>query len=128
MKINTKNLHKEMQGSILPNVMFMSKELPQEVLKTLEGKHGDERTIEVKVLFNGIEYDGSLLEEILQDAWSNYQKKVDEEYADVDALVEKRVSSRLAEIVSERQSECLKKLEAVQDKLTQLFVDIECIM
>ena len=128
MKINTKNLHKEMQGSILPKVMFMSKELPQEVLKTLEGKHGDERTIEVKVLFNGIEYDGSLLEEILQDAWSNYQKKVDEEYADVDALVEKRVSSRLAEIVSERQSECLKKLEAVQDKLTQLFVDIECIM
>lgn len=128
MKINTKNLHKEMRGSILPNVVFMSKELPQEVLKTLEGKHGDERTIEVKVLFNGIEYDGSLLEEILQDAWSNYQKKVDEEYADVDALVEKRVSSRLAEIVSERQSECLKKLEAVQDKLTQLFVDIECIM
>lgn len=128
MKISTKNLHKEMQKSILPNVMFMSKELPQEVLKTLEGKHGDERTIDVKVLFNGIEYDGSLLEEILQDAWSTYKKKVEGEYADVNALVEKRVSSRLAKIVSERQSECLKKLEAVQDKLTQLFVDIECIM
>lgn len=128
MKINTKNLHKEMQKKILPNVMFMSKELPQEVLKTLEGKHGDDRTIDVKVVFNGVECEGQLLEDILQDAWSNYQKETDEKYADVDALVEKRVSSRLAEIVSERQSECLKKLEAVQDKLTQLFVDIECIM
>ena len=127
MKINSKNLHREMQEKILPNVLFMSKELPQEVLKTLEGKHGEDRTIDVKVVFNGVECEGQLLEDMLQDAWTNYQKKTDEKYADVDALVEKRVESRLGEILSERQSECLKKIEDLQDKLTQLVIDIECL-
>jgi hypothetical protein len=127
MKIQTDNLHQEMQRKILPNVLFMSKELPEEVIKTLDGKHGEDRTIDVKVVFNGVECDGQLLEDILQDAWSNYQKQIDEKYTDVDALVEKRVEERIRGILDDRKCEAIQALERLQDGIRQMETHLEFI-
>ena len=69
MIIDCKELHGIHKNTILAHALLYpggskDNDLIQQVLKTLEDK--DERVIDVKVLFNNVEYDGQILENLLQ--------------------------------------------------------------
>lgn len=55
--------------------------------------------VEVKVLFNGVEADGSVLEEVLNHFVSEVERQLFKQYKDVEAEVNRRVNQKWREIM-----------------------------
>ena len=124
MKIDTKKLNGVEKNKILSHLLLADKTVAELVSKTLSEECRD---VEVKVIFNGVECNGQILEDVLQDAWKNYKQSVDEKYADFEKLAQEKALKIAKKFIEDRRHEALTKLENIQDRLNKVDVELWCI-
>ena len=124
MKIDCNKLDSVEKNKILSHIMLADETVAHLVAETLTKEN---REVDVKVLFNGVECDGKVLEDVLQYQWKAYKDSVDEKYADVEKLVQQRALKIAKDFISEKRHEGLKKLEDIQERLNKVEVELWCI-
>ena len=83
------------------------------VLKTMEHLKGKDRVIDVKVLFNGVEYDGQILEDLLKEQWKHLTDKLEKKYESLDKLANEIATKRF-------ESHVKAQVDPVYEKITKL--------
>ena len=113
MIINFSDPKAKYEDLILQHLLVDSKDrnLIDQVLKTLEDK--EERIVDVKVSFNGIEYDGQLLEDLLQKQWKHLTDKLEKKYESLDKLANEIATKRF-------ESHVKAQVDPVYEKITKL--------
>ena len=124
MKIDCNKLDGVEKNKILSHMMLADETVAHLVADTLTKEN---REVDVKVLFNGVECDGKVLEGVIQDQWKTYKDSVDEKYADIEKLVQQRALKIANDFISEKRGEGLKKLEDIQERLSKVEVELWCI-
>ena len=124
MKIDCNKLDGVEKNKILSHMMLADENIARLVAETLTKEN---REVDVKVLFNGVECDGDVLEKVLQFQWKAYKDSVDEKYADIEKLVQQRALKITNDFISEKRGEGLKKLEDIQERLNKVEVELWCI-
>ena len=124
MKIDCNKLDGVEKNKILSHMMLADETVAHLVAETLTKEN---REVDVKVLFNGVECDGKVLEGVIQDQWKTYKDSVDEKYADIEKLVQQRALKIANDFISEKRGEGLKKLEDIQERLSKVEVELWCI-
>lgn len=127
MIINTQNLLTTERKVILSHIMLEDSDKATQISKTLDGLEGDDRLVDVKVVFNGIEVDGKVIEDWLQYQVNNFSKKLKEQYDDIEIEIQRRVSEHKKELEHNYRSEIMDKLGSVNELLNRIEVDLECL-
>lgn len=127
MIINTQNLLTTERKVILSHIMLEDSDKAEQISKTLDGLKGNDRLVDVKLVFNGIEVDGKVMEDWLQYQFENFSKKMKEQYEDIEKEIERRVNKYKKDLECNYKSEVMNKLNSVNELLTRFEVDIECL-
>ena len=128
MIIETSELHGKHRDTILAHMLLEAPSpIINNVLKTLEHLHGDDRIISVKVLFNDVEYDGQILEDLLQKQWKYNLTKLENNYSDLEKLAIKKAEKLFKARLSDLKEPTLKRLAVVQEKLSQIQLELDCL-
>lgn len=127
MIINTQKLLTTERKVILSHIMLEDSDKAEQISKTLDGLKGDDRLVDVKVVFNGIEVDGKVMEDWLQYQFESFSKKMKEQYEDIEKEIERRVNEYKKDLECNYKSEVMSKLNSVNELLTRIEVDIECL-
>ena len=127
MIINTQNLLTTERKVILSHIMLEDSDKATQISKTLEGLKGDDRLVDVKVVFNGIEVDGKVIEDWLQYQVNHFSNKLKEQYDDIEREIQHRVSEHKKELEYNYRSEVMDKLGSVNEILNRIEVDLECL-
>lgn len=127
MLINTNNLHSNSEKNRFLTHVMLDSDLAPTIAGTLEGKEGDERTVEVKLSFNGVAVDAQKIEDMIQYQWKKYKEKVDAEYADIEALVQQRAEKIAQANVTELAREQIARIDKARELLDNLELDLFCI-
>ena len=126
MKINCSKLNGIEMYKALTHVMLKSPHA-DEIAKTLDGLKGGERIVEVRAVFNGIEVDGDVLEDWLQYQYKENNRRIAEQYSDLDAEVNRRVADHLRKLNGGIKDDLYQRLSVIRDKLNNLENEIDCI-
>lgn len=124
MKIDCDKLNSSEKNTILSHMMLQDGDVARLVAATLTK---ESRDVEVKVIFNGIECDGQVLEDVLQYQWKAYKDSVDEKYADVEKLVQQRSLKIAKDFIASKRDEGLNKLGQIQEVLNRVETELWCI-
>lgn len=126
MEIKVSNLKYE-ADKVVTHVMLYDETKAKEILKTLEGIPAQERVVKVSALFNGVEVDGQVIEDLLQERVSQYDKLLKFKYSDVEAEISERVEKIKKELDTQYRSEVIDKIEKIRQTLDRIEVDLDCL-
>lgn len=126
MIINFSDPKAKYEDLILQHLLVDSKDrnLIDQVLKTLEDK--EERIVDVKVSFNGIEYDGQLLEDLLQKQWKLRCEKLDKKYSDLEALAIIKAQELFNKFTSDLSHPIFHKLDTIRECVEAVHLELDC--
>lgn len=127
MKINTQNLLSTERKVILSHIMLEDSEKAAEIAKTLDGLKGDDRTVDVKLLYNGVEVNGKVIEDWLQYQVNHFQKQFEEHYSDVEKEIQRRVDKHKKDLEYNYRSDVIDKLNSVKETLNRIEIDLDCL-
>lgn len=127
MEIKVRNLHYGEADKVLTHVMLYDETKAKEIAKTLEGVPPKERVVKVSALFNGVEVDGQVIEDLLQERVSQYDKLLKLKYSDIEAEISERVEKIKKELDTQYRSEVIDKIERIRQTLDRIEVDLECL-
>ena len=127
MKINTTKLLTTERNTALAHIMLADKEKARLIADTLYGLKGDERVIDVVVLFNGIPVDGKVVEDWLQYQIKHIENTYKEKYDDVEKEVSKRVEKIKSDLTYDFRSETIEKIKKLRDHLDRIELDLDCL-
>lgn len=128
MIIETKELNSKHKNTILADMLLNSpRDIMDEVLLTIDHLEGDDRIIDVKVLFNGIEHDGQILEDLLQTQWKYRCKTLDEKYTDVEKLATQKAEVLFQARLRDLKEPTLEKLRKIASVVDQLQLELDCL-
>lgn len=125
MIINFSDSRTKYEDLILQHLLIDSKDrtLIDQVLETLENK--EERIVDIKVSFNGIEYDGQLLEDLLQKQWKIRCKKLEEKYSDLEALAVVKAQELFNRFSSDLSHPIYEKLNTIRDSVEAVSLELD---
>lgn len=126
MIINFSGPKAKHEDLILQHLLIGSEDrtLMNQVLKTLEEK--EERIVDIKVSFNGIEYDGQLLEDLLQRQWKLRCEKLDEKYSDLEALAVIKAQELFTKFTSDLSHPIFSKLDTIRECINAVHLELDC--
>ena len=107
--------------------MIVDKEKARLIEDTLYGLKGDERVVDVVVLFNGIPVDGKVVEDWLQYQIKHIENTYKEKYDDVEKEVSKRVEKIKSDLTYDFRSETIEKIQKLRDHLDRIELDLDCL-
>ena len=127
MKINATKLLTTERDTALAHIMLADKEKASLIADTLRGLKGDERVVEVVVMFNGIPVDGKVLEDWLQYQIKHIGNTYKEKYQDVEKEVSKRVEKIQSDLIHNLGSETIYKIQKLREHLDRIELDLDCL-
>ena len=127
MEINATKLFTTERNTILAHIMLEDKEKASLIADTLTGLKGDERVVDVVVLFNGIPVDGKVVEDWLQFQIKHIENTYKEKYDDVEKEVSKRVEKIKSDLTYDFRSETIEKLQKLREHLDRIELDLDCL-
>lgn len=128
MLIKTKEIDSKHKNTILAHMLLKSpRDIMDKVLLTIDHLEGDDRIIDVKVLFNGIEHDGQILEDLLQTQWKFRCDKLDKKYADVEKLATQKAEVLFQARLHDLKEPTLEKLRKIAFVVDQLQLELDCL-
>ena len=127
MEINATKLLTTERSTILAHIMLEDKEKASLIADTLTGLKGDERVVDVVVLFNGIPVDGKVVEDWLQYQIKHIENTYKEKYDDVEKEVSKRVEKIKSDITYDFRSETIEKIQKLREHLDRIELDLDCL-
>ena len=127
MEINATKLLTTERSTILAHIMLKDKEKASLIADTLTGLKGDERVVDVVVLFNGIPVDGKVVEDWLQYQIKHIENTYKEKYDDVEKEVSKRVEKIKSDLTYDFRSETTDKIQKVREHLDRIELDLDCL-
>ena len=127
MKINATKLLTTERSTILAQLMLADKEKASLIADTLTGLKGDERVIDVVVMFNGIPVDGKAVEDWLQYQTKHIENTYKEKYQDVEKEVSKRVEKIKSDLTYNLRSETIDKIQKLREHLDRIELDLDCL-
>ena len=127
MEINATKLLTTERSTILAHIMLEDKEKASLIADTLIGLKGDERVVDVVVLFNGIPVDGKVVEDWLQYQIKHIENTYKEKYNDVEKEVSKRVEKIKSDLTYNLRSETIDKIQKLREHLDRIELDLDCL-
>ncbi len=127
MEINATKLLTTERSTILAHIMLEDKEKASLIADTLTGLKGDERVIDVVVMFNGIPVDGKAVEDWLQYQTKHIENTYKEKYQDVEKEVSKRVEKIKSDLTYNLRSETIDKIQKLREHLDRIELDLDCL-
>ena len=127
MEINATKLLTTERSTILAHIMLEDKEKASLIADTLTGLKGDERVVDVVVLFNGIPVDGKVVEDWLQYQIKHIENTYKEKYDDAEKEVSKRVEKIKSDLTYNFRSETIDKIQKLREHLDRIELDLECL-
>ena len=127
MEINATKLLTTERSTILAHIMLEDKEKASLIADTLTGLKGDERVVDVVVLFNGIPVDGKVVEDWLQYQIKHIENTYKEKYHDTEKEVSKRVEKIKSDLTYNFRSETIDKIQKLREHLDRIELDLECL-
>ena len=127
MKINATKLLTTERDTALAHIMLADKEKTSLIADTLRGLKGDERVVEVVVMFNGVPVDGKVLEDWLQYQIKHIENTHKEKYQDVEKEVSKRVEKIQSDLIHNLSSETIYKIQKLREHLDRVELDLDCL-
>ncbi len=127
MEINATKLLTTERRTILAHIMLGDKEQASLIADTLTGLKGDERVVDVVVLFNGIPVDGKVVEDWLQYQIKHIENTYKEKYDDVEKEVSKRVEKIKSDLAYNFRSETIEKIQKLREHLDRIELDLDCL-
>ena len=127
MEINATKLLTTERSTILAHIMLGDKEKASLIADTLTGLKGDERVVDVVVLFNGIPVDGKVVEDWLQYQIKHIENTYKEKYDDVEKEVSKRVKKIKSDLTYDFRSETIEKIQKLREHLDRIELDLDCL-
>ena len=127
MEINATKLLTTERSTILAHIMLEDKEKASLIADTLTGLKGDERVVDVVVLFNGIPVDGKVVEDWLQYQIKHIENTYKEKYDDVEKEVSKRVEKIKSDLTFDFRSETIEKIQKLREHLDRIELDLDCL-
>ena len=127
MEINATKLLTTERSTILAHIMLEDKEKASLIADTLTGLKGDERVVDVVVLFNGIPVDGKVVEDWLQYQIKHIQNTYKEKYDDVEKEISKRVEKIKSDLTYDFRSETIEKIQKLREHLDRIELDLDCL-
>lgn len=127
MEINATKLLTTERSTILAHIMLEDKEKASLIADTLTGLKGEERVVDVVVLFNGIPVDGKVVEDWLQYQIKHIENTYKEKYDDVEKEVSKRVEKIKSDLTYNFRSETIDKIQKLREHLDRIELDLDCL-
>lgn len=127
MEINATKLLTTERSTILAHIMLEDKEKASLIADTLTGLKGEERVVDVVVLFNGIPVDGKVVEDWLQYQIKYIENTYKEKYDDVEKEVSKRVEKIKSDLTYDFRSETIEKIQKLREHLDRIELDLDCL-
>lgn len=127
MEINATKLLTTERSTILAHIMLEDKEKASLIADTLTGLKGDERVVDVVVLFNGIPVDGKVVEDWLQYQIKHVENTYKEKYDDVEKEISKRVEKIKSDLTYDFRSETIEKIQKLREHLDRIELDLDCL-
>ncbi len=127
MEINATKLLTTERSTILAHIMLEDKEKASLIADTLTGLKGDERVVDVVVLFNGIPVDGKVVEDWLQYQIKHIENTYKEKYHDTEKEVSKRVEKIKSDLAYNFRSETIDKIQKLREHLDRIELDLDCL-
>ena len=127
MEINATKLLTTERSTILAHIMLEDKEKASLIADTLTGLKGDERVVDVVVLFNGIPVDGKVVEDWLQYQIKHIENTYKEKYDDVEKEISKRVEKIKSDLTYNFRSETIDKIQKLREHLDRIELDLDCL-
>lgn len=126
---------KEIREAMKRNAVFaamMSSPFAAEVAETLKDIQfldvpQDQKTITIKVTYNGLEGPAELINEFLQDQYKRMGEKLEAKYSDVELEIQKRVEQKVYEALSVQKKAVSDKIFALKEKLDEIEYNLECL-
>ena len=127
MEINATKLLTTERSTILAHIMLEDKEKASLIADTLTGLKGDERVVDVVVLFNGIPVDGKVVEDWLQYQIKYIENTYKEKYHDAEKEVSRRVEKIKSDLTYNFRSETIDKIQKLREHLDRIELDLDCL-
>lgn len=127
MEINATKLLTAERSTILAHIMLEDKEKASLIADTLTGLKGDERVVDVVVLFNGIPVDGKVVEDWLQYQIKHIENTYKEKYHDAEKEVSRRVEKIKSDLTYNLRSETIDKIQKLREHLDRIELDLDCL-
>ena len=127
MEINATKLLTTERSTILAHIMLEDKEKASLIADTLTGLKGEERVVDVVVLFNGIPVDGKVVEDWLQYQIKHIENTYKEKYHDTEKEVSKRVEKIKSDLTYDFRSETIEKIQKLREHLDRIELDLDCL-
>ena len=127
MEINATKLLTTERSTILAHIMLEDKEKASLIADTLTGLKGEERVVDVVVLFNGIPVDGKVVEDWLQYQIKHIENTYKEKYDDVEKEISKRVEKIKSDLTYDFRSETIEKIQKLREHLDRIELDLDCL-
>ena len=127
MEINATKLLTTERSTVLAHIMLEDKEKASLIADTLTGLKGDERVVDVVVLFNGIPVDGKVVEDWLQYQIKHIENTYKEKYHDTEKEVSKRVEKIKSDLTYNFRSETIDKIQKLREHLDRIELDLDCL-
>ena len=127
MEINATKLLTTERSTILAHIMLEDKEKSSLIADTLTGLKGDERVVDVVVLFNGIPVDGKVVEDWLQYQIKHIDNIYKEKYHDTEEEVSRRVEKIKSDLTYDFRSETIDKIQKLREHLDRIELDLDCL-
>ena len=127
MEINATKLLTTERSTILAHIMLEDEEQASLIADTLTGLKGDERVVDVVVMFNGVPVDGQVVEDWLQYQIKHIETAYKEKYQDVEKEISKRVEKIKSDLTYDFRSETIEKIQKLREHLDRIELDLECL-
>ena len=127
MEINATKLLTTERSTILAHIMLEDKEKASLIADTLTGLKGEERVVDVVVLFNGIPVDGKVVEDWLQYQIKHIENTYKEKYHDAEKEVSRRVEKIKSDLTYNFHSETIDKIQKLREHLDRIELDLDCL-
>ena len=127
MEINATKLLTTERSTILAHIMLEDKEKASLIADTLTGLKGEERVVDVVVLFNGIPVDGKVVEDWLQYQIKHIENTYKEKYHDAEKEVSRRVEKIKSDLTYNFRSETIEKIQKLREHLDRIELDLDCL-
>ena len=127
MEINATKLLTTERSTILAHIMLEDEEKASLIADTLTGLKGDERVVDVVVLFNGIPVDGKVVEDWLQYQIKHIDNIYKEKYHDTEEEVSRRVEKIKSDLTYDFRSETIDKIQKLREHLDRIELDLDCL-
>lgn len=130
MQIKINDIDNPKQKALVFLMMEQPKDIIKAIVNTDEWKlpeNKDDKIVNVTVQYNGVEADPKSLEKLIVFWHNDMETTLKKQYSDIEAEIERRVSTRLQEAIEERINPYSQKLQATIEKLQEAEMNLSCV-